>query len=94
VIGVFDNLNDSYVYESLDNGATWTKTVIWDFAIDNYVVDQGTDVEGDGIQDTLMSADGTGAVYIDASNNIHAAFGTMFYTDDLFSTGRSNRLLE
>ena len=83
VIGVFDNLNDTYVYESLDNGATWTKTVIWDFAIDNYVVDQGTDVEGDGIQDTLMSADGTGAVYIDAANNIHATFGTMFYTDDL-----------
>jgi hypothetical protein len=46
-------------------------------------VDQGTDVEGDGIQDTLMSADGTGAVYIDAANNVHAAFGTMFYTDDL-----------
>ncbi len=83
VIGVFDNLNDTYVFVSEDNGTTWEKTVVWDFAIDNYVVDSGTDVEGDGIQDTLMSADGTGAVYIDAANNVHAAFGTMFYTDDL-----------
>jgi hypothetical protein len=83
VIGVFDNLNDSYVFVSEDNGTTWEKIVVWDFAIDNYVVDSGTDVEGDGIQDTLMSADGTGAVYIDAVNNVHAAFGTMFYTDDL-----------
>jgi len=83
VISVFGELQDSYIFVSEDNGATWTKTVFWDFPIDNYDIDMGTDIEGDGIQDTILSSDGTGALYIDVNNNIHIAFGTMFYTDDL-----------
>lgn len=83
VISVFGELQDSYIFVSEDNGTTWTKTVFWDFPIDNYDIDMGTDIEGDGIQDTILSSDGTGALYIDVNNNIHIAFGTMFYTDDL-----------
>jgi len=83
VIASFGDLQDSYVWISDDNGANWTQRVIWDFPIDNYEIDMGTDIELDGIQDTILSSDGAGAVYIDATGTIHAAFGTMFYTDDL-----------
>lgn len=82
-IATFGDLQDSYIWISNDNGSTWTLSTIWDFPIDNYVIDQGTDIELDGVQDTVLSSDGAGAVFIDASGTAHAAFGTMFYTDDL-----------
>jgi len=82
-IACFGDLQDSYIWISNDNGSTWTRSTIWDFPIDNYVIDQGTDVGLDGVQDTILSTDGAGAVFIDASGTAHAAFGTMFYTDDL-----------
>ncbi|MFM7769553.1 MAG: T9SS type A sorting domain-containing protein [Bacteroidota bacterium] len=82
-IAAFGDLQDSYVWISEDNGNTWNQRIAWDFPIDNYEIDMGTDVGLDGIQDTILSSDGAGAVFIDASNTVHAAFGTMFYTDDL-----------
>lgn len=82
-IAAFGELQDSYLWISNDNGSTWTQQIIWDFPINNYVVDMGTDVGLDGIQDTILSTDGAGAVYIDASNLVHASWGSMFYTDDL-----------
>ena len=82
-IASFGELQDSYIWISNDNGTTWARSTIWDFPIDNYVIDQGTDIELDGLQDTILSSDGAGAVYIDASGTAHAAFGTMFYTDDI-----------
>lgn len=82
-IASFGELQDSYIWISNDNGTTWARSTIWDFPIDNYVIDQGTDIELDGLQDTILSSDGGGAVYIDASGTAHAAFGTMFYTDDI-----------
>jgi len=62
VIAVFGELQDSYIFVSEDNGSTWTKTVFWDFPIDNYAIDMGTDIEGVGIQDTILSSDGAGAL--------------------------------
>lgn len=82
-IATFGDLQDSYIWISNDNGATWARSTIWDFPIDNYVIDLGTDIELDGTQDTVLSSDGAGAVYIDESGTAHAAFGTMFYTDDI-----------
>ncbi len=82
-IATFGDLQDSYIWISNDNGSNWTRSTIWDFPIDNYSIDVGTDIELDGVQDTVLSTDGAGAVFIDASGTAHAAFGTMFYTDDL-----------
>ncbi len=82
-IAAFGDLQDSYAWISNDNGSTWTRSTIWDFPIDHYVVDMGTDVGLDGIQDTIVSSDGAGAIFIDANGLTHAAFGTMSYTDDL-----------
>jgi hypothetical protein len=82
-IAAFGELQDTYLWISNDNGSTWAQQIIWDFPINNYVIDMGTDIELDGIQDTILSSDGAGAVYIDASNMVHAAWGSMFYTDDL-----------
>jgi hypothetical protein len=82
-IAAFGDLQDSYIWISNDNGTTWTRSTIWDFPIDHYVIDQGTDAALDGVQDTILSTDGAGAVFIDASGTAHATFGTMFYTDDL-----------
>ena len=81
-IACYGDLQDSYIWISNDNGNTWTRTTIWDFPIDHYVVDTGTDIELDGIQDTILSSDGAGALFIDASGTAHAAFGTMFFTDE------------
>jgi hypothetical protein len=81
-IACFGDLQDSYIWISNDNGSTWTRNTIWDFPIDHYVIDTGTDIELDGIQDTILSSDGAGALLIDASGTTHAAFGTMFFTDE------------
>ena len=61
-IASFGELQDSYIWISNDNGTTWARSTIWDFPIDNYVIDQGTDIELDGLQDTILSSDGAGAV--------------------------------
>ena len=81
-IACYGDLQDSYIWISNDNGESWTRSTIWDFPIDHYVVDTGTDIELDGIQDTILSSDGAGALFIDASGTAHAAFGTMFFTDE------------
>jgi hypothetical protein len=81
-IACFGDLQDSYIWISNDNGSTWTRNTIWDFPIDHYVIDTGTDIELDGIQDTILSSDGAGALLIDASGTTHVAFGTMFFTDE------------
>jgi len=80
-IGVFNDLGDSFVMRSDDNGTTWTKTVIVDFPVDLYVMDTGIDEDGDGIADTLTSSDNSGALLFDNNGMLHAAFGNMRYLD-------------
>ena len=80
-IGVFNDLGDSFVMRSDDNGTTWAKTVILDFPVDLYVQDTGIDEDGDGIADTLTSSDNAGALLFDNNGMLHAAFGNMRYMD-------------
>ncbi|MFN8698976.1 MAG: T9SS type A sorting domain-containing protein [Flavobacteriales bacterium] len=82
-IGVFGEFFDSMVFTSEDNGDNWTRTVIWDFPIDLYTIDDGTDIESDGIQDTILTTDGAGAIFIDEDMHVHASMGILFMTDDL-----------
>lgn len=81
-IAVFGEFIDSMVFTSEDNGDTWTRDVIWDFPLDLYTIDDGTDIESDGIQDTILTTDGAGAVFIDEDMHVHASMGILFITDE------------
>ena len=80
-IGSFNDLGDSFVMRSDDNGTTWTKTILVDFPVDLYVMDTGIDEDMDGIADTLTSSDNSGALLFDNNGMLHAAFGNMRYMD-------------
>ncbi|MFM8916892.1 MAG: hypothetical protein ACKOGP_04015, partial [Bacteroidota bacterium] len=51
------NLTDDWaLWKSTDNGSTWTRTVMLDFPFTKYDdVTQTTDVDGDGVADTLLT---------------------------------------
>lgn len=83
VVALFGELSDTYIYVSDDNGNTWSREMIMETGLGIYSIDDGTDTNQDGVVDTVLSTDGAGAVYIDNSNVVHLAFGTMFYMDDL-----------
>jgi hypothetical protein len=95
VIAIFNDWNDSVVFESNDNGDTWTKHIIWDFPLDNYVADQGytvndipadpnmpedpTDPADDGM--SIRTTDGTGSIIIDDAGITHVSFGSSYVID-------------
>ncbi|UPT67225.1 MAG: T9SS type A sorting domain-containing protein [Sphingobacteriales bacterium JAD_PAG50586_3] len=68
--------NDLFLMKSLDNGNTWTKTVILPFAIPAFT-DQITDINGDNVADTLQTNDGSIAMYIDDNGMVHVFYGNM-----------------
>jgi len=82
-LAVFGEFMDTYVMISENNGDTWTKRVVWDFPIPFYEIDMGTDIDNDGIQDTLLTSDGAGAVFVDGGLRVHLTFGTLIMTDML-----------
>lgn len=81
---VSGNLTDDWaLWKSTDNGTTWTRTVILDFPFTKYDdVTQTTDVDGDGVADTLLTTDGAYAILIDNNGMIHAFAGAMLVLDD------------
>lgn len=81
-IVVGDGYTDVVLLKSTDNGNTWTKTLVWDFPIDFYVNEDITDINGDGIADTLDSNDEGFSVLIDAAGKCHVAFGYVRIFDD------------
>ncbi len=83
VIAVFNDWADSFIMKSTDNGNTWTKKIFLDFPIDMYVTDQtgGSDVDGDGVADTIMTTDNSGSVVIDNNGKVHVFFGSMRVLD-------------
>jgi len=78
---VFNDFGDSYLMKSADNGTTWTKSIMVDFPIDNYVIDTGIDQDGDQIPDTVSNTDGGGVLMFDAAGMVHASWGNMRYLD-------------
>jgi len=86
VIGGFTN--DWILLKSTDNGDTWTKTIIWQFAIPFYAAGQVSDATGDGIADTLDTNDGSVAVLVDENGVVHTWAGyNRLFNDGTATTG-------
>lgn len=65
VIAVFDTWNDVFFLRSEDNGDTWSKTVAYNNAYAK------TDIATDIVLDTADVPDGSGAILIDHSGDVH-----------------------
>lgn len=77
----FGNWGDTFLMQSFDNGQSWDKTIIWNFPIDMYEADMGSDINGDGISDTLATSDGSGSIILDNNGDPHVFFGNMNVLD-------------
>ena len=93
---VFNDLMDTFVMQSDDNGDNWEYTAVADFPVDNYVIDSGLpdslgyDYNEDGIFQEYLNSDGSGDIHVDQFGQVHMVFGAMYYmdadtTDDNFS---------
>jgi len=84
VIAYFDDLGDSFIVKSTENGdsASWTKTTFLDFPIDKYAMDDGINLDNDTMLDRVYSTDNYGAVILDDNLNAHVFYGIMMYADD------------
>ena len=52
-----------------------------DFPVDNYMMDDGIDLDMDGNPDTLDNSDGAGSVIVDFNGNTQVFYGHMRYID-------------
>jgi hypothetical protein len=74
-IASFNSWGDVLVFKSTNNGNSWTKTIVNDFPINKYAIDDGSDANGDGSFDTILSCDGSGSMMLDNSGNVHVFYG-------------------
>jgi len=83
---------DLTLLKSTDNGATWTKKVVWDFPINNFnfAAAAPTDdpTNGPGV-DTIFACDGSFSMVLDANGDVHAAFPILRVLKDGTTTGYS-----
>jgi hypothetical protein len=63
VVAYFNVWGDSFIVKSIDNGDTWTKTIFLDFPVDKYAIDDGLDLDSDGILDQVYSSDNKPIVF-------------------------------
>lgn len=86
---VFNDLGDSFVMISNDNGDTFEYRSLVDFPVDLYEVDsglpddQGEDFNEDGIFQEYFNCDGSGDVLIGNDGTVHVFYGEMYYMDDV-----------
>lgn len=71
----FNSWGDVLVFKSTNNGNSWAKTIINDFPINKYIIDGGSDANGDGSFDTILSCDGSGSLLLDNVGGIHVFYG-------------------
>ena len=90
VVAYFGGWDDSVILKSTDNGNTWNETVFLDFPVDKYVNDSGLDMDGDGVMDTLYTADGAGTLILDGNGDAHVFFGNMRVLDADLSDGNAS----
>lgn len=88
VAGGFDV--DVVMVKSVDNGNTWTKTVIFPFAIPMYdAATMNTDIDSDGNADTLETNDASVAVLLDNVGKAHVWYGRMRVLEEVGGTAMS-----
>lgn len=69
---------DLTLWKSTDNGANWTVTTINEFPLSPFDYTTSiTDVDGDGVADTLVTTDSGISCVIDNNNIVHVAVGRM-----------------
>lgn len=71
-----DGVQDLILLKSVDNGVTWTKTTIFDFPLDKWDYETTlSDLNGDGVADTIDTYDGNIALLIDNNDQVNVFFG-------------------
>jgi hypothetical protein len=76
LIGGYDK--DVVLLKSVNNGSSWTKKIVSAFPLVKYnSATTTTDINKDGIADTIKSNDGAMAVLLDKSGMAHVFFGKM-----------------
>ncbi|HEX8515905.1 MAG TPA: T9SS type A sorting domain-containing protein [Bacteroidia bacterium] len=86
VIGGFDI--DVVLIKSIDNGETWTKTIVNYFPIPLFDESQTlSDIDNDGLADTLTTNDASVHVLLDNQGKAHVWFGAMRMLNDDMSDG-------
>ena len=56
---------------------------LWDFPIFGYVGDSLSDIDLDGVADTIVTTDGTGSLLLDQNGVAHVTFGLFQFLDDV-----------
>jgi Secretion system C-terminal sorting domain len=82
-VAIFSEDCDTQLMMSADGGSTWNSQIIWDFPIFGYVGDSLSDIDLDGIADTIVTTDGTGALLLDQNGIAHVTFGLFQFLDDV-----------
>lgn len=82
VVALFGAMNDIMLFKSADNGTTWTSTVVMDFPIDRYVLDGGSDIDNDNVDDTVACWDGFGSLLLDNNGMAHLFWGNIRVLDN------------
>lgn len=86
VVGGFEV--DVVLIKSSDNGTTWTKTIVDPFPLPMFdEASMLSDVDGDGVADTIQTNDASVHVLLDNSNNAHVWFGNMRMLNDVMGDG-------
>ncbi|MBK9732617.1 MAG: T9SS type A sorting domain-containing protein [Chitinophagaceae bacterium] len=75
--------NDVLLYKSTDNGDTWTKTIVYQHPYFKFTDDTITDMNNDGVADSIRIADGSFAILVDNSGMVHLWWGDMFILNDI-----------
>ena len=87
-VGGFDV--DVILLKSVDNGSTWTKTIVHQFPIPMYDgANMNTDINSDGVVDTIESNDASVEVLLDRNNIAHVWYGRMKVVEDIGGTALS-----
>ncbi|MEL7221256.1 MAG: sialidase family protein, partial [Bacteroidota bacterium] len=95
---VFNGFDDVLLFKSEDNGETWTKSIVNDFPLELYQVDDGyayedippfdEEVSPDSL--AMFTSDGFGSVVVDYTGKAHVFFGEMWVLDDDLTDGNSS----